>query len=962
MYYIYEINDMQKEIAIYDENKHVLTKDKNAFPITAPTEQEFISYVLQEFSEGRSKFTRKDYSEFCGYEIKANVLSNLKLNILENVFRKCRINLFVSKGYCLNPDYAVKWKGESADFQLSKAYYPQPVTCSQLKARFQNTSEAELFSYFLKDSRTKLITGQGGIGKTELLKHLFMLAQNHSIRYVYAVSLSYLLKYSLSHPIAENKLAEDIPLNGGILHDDTYNSYLFQLEQIKKCSPQMCSVWLLDGLNELLEQKTNTNATLIHRILQEIQDLCASKNCTVILTSRTEQEKSALPNTQMLVFEIGLISEQQKEISRKMKQIQNSGLAEKIRIPMYYCLYAKLEKAGQLPENENPYSFLKLYYLELLRHSIESKNLLTPETYSVMYLCFIPLLAHRMESFRTVVMSVSEVCALAEEINSEQDKSYLLEIVNQQNMYEIVSFSSLNVKIMISMLKSSGLFRCTKAQADEEEYLEFIHQDWREFACEFFVLNYLAYIRTKPVIISNSLKNGLFMPTFNLLERIQNVIAEQSGISRKIPESFSSAFPVQKKINFSDNYRTNLHRIESNIHILYTAFELYDHFRLHFYDEMYALSYDFAEFMMELAKEINLNALSQTTCIHYGKTLSALMECLRREHHDYQTCEKLYAFAMNDLALCEFEKSNSGEGMLAYRLVLHEMAKAKLAFNGMENFDIAYKMLLENKMLNLSANLLGCMQASPNQMLLEKKSELYSLTDAFSTYYEAVKAMTSGIYRLNGTELVYTSRQLAALCLKGYLLVDASGNPFLNSDYQLPDKTTLVFCEVVLNRISGQKDDFLKVLEGIQILTKINKGIVSQENTVYALYLLETMPNNSLSMVVRLSKFLRQNLIPESSRIFYIENYGGAVTDRLTDKGEKLYSALKNCITVQLAQIGQASAFDATDVYYYLADVENFIQILYKNQLANPHLLAILEKIQSDSRYQKFQKLLKKQS
>lgn len=235
---------------------------------------------------------------------------------------------------------------------------------------------------------------------------------------------------------------------------------------------------------------------------------------------------------------------------------------------------------------------------------------------------------------------------------------------------------------------------------------------------------------------------------------------------------------------------------------MYTIYELYDHFMLHHYNAMYDKAIDFFNYMKKISISAPLDrVINEDLCSRYARTLCALMECCRRKK-DYDLVYEIKDFIDNALQIND-SKRIFGEEKITVCTVKNQYAKAKLIeaiellkekssskkVQGEKQYKEAIDLLEENKSFNMSANLLGCIYATPIGVLRRELGLVPDEIKAAEVYESSIKAMTADeqLYQLKGTELIYTTRQLVNLMLKGYIIYDDKGW-IINNERCFPEK------------------------------------------------------------------------------------------------------------------------------------------------------------------------------
>ena len=425
----------------------------------------------------------------------------------------------------------------------------------------------------------------------------------------------------------------------------------------------------------------------------------------------------------------------------------------------------------------------------------------------------------------------------------------------------------------------------------------------------------------------------------------------------RIPEN---AEPLEEKI----------HTMLNDIILMYTIYELYDHFMLHHYNAMYDKAIGFFDHMKKISASAPLDrVLNEELCARYAKTLCALMECCRRRK-EYDRVYEIKDFIDNALQIND-SKRLFGEEKITVCTIKNQYAKAKLfeaidllkekspakKKQGKEQYKEAIDLLEANKTFNMSANLLGCIYSTPIGVLRHELGLVPDEVKAAELYDASLNTMTADeqLYQLKGTELIYTTRQLVNFMLKGYILYDRGWK--VNEEHRFQDKKTqtLKTAKEYLDKVDGQSLGFINWDRGIMKTVYVEYSKLSKENDNKrksdAFDLFESENTNMMTMIARISGLVEKG---KNSLIKKI------VTDKkitvLTEDGTKYKTALFDKIKENIDNIGKADAPDQTDCYYYLRDAVTFCETLISKQrgIAIDILEEIKDFIVSNEKYQMF--------
>ena len=846
---------------------------------------------------------------------------------------------------------------------------------------------------FLNQTENSLIIGPGGVGKTELLKQIYIQGAAVCQKKVYPIKLAHLLMQSAAHPISTSKYAESISESGGRYADGSYSSYILQYLRIP-CVPQEEAFFLLDGLNEMADMTTNENSAAAAAIYAEIRDLCRNPHIGVILTSRLAESAKKLGDVKPTLYQPDLLREELPEDAFGHCETgeQRELIRSLLRRPLFYKMYQEL--GGALPPTQ--YDLMQKFFQVKYRQSVAQKDGQDRFEQRCLYYLLLPLIAHKMHAKRIDYYNAKELRLLLNRLNNDENRTEIIEWLNfcleqsDLNNTEPLctpGFLSIPDKLLTNAKNTDFLLK-------EDDCFAFSHQEWKHFFGEYYVITYLAFLKYKyeNASVSGAMASPLLMPVFNLPTDVQETISAQTGIypaknnpkddpligreNQTRADAFAAFFPeIQLRTESymtADGFRE---RISDCIQMLYTVYEMYDHFRLHHYHAMKAIAGAFCDQFMALSEEYDPREyLSKDRLLRYAKTLTALTECARRDK-DYARVYLLYRFAMEQLGIEACRNSRIGESMLTFGVMQNQYAKAMLfesralsqtdPAKARQQLRTAIQLLKANIRCNMSANLLGCMYATPNRYL-RGIGMRPDPVKAAEVYERSFSAMTEGaLFTLTGTELQYTGRQLVNLMMKGYLLYGGrqdAGEPAwkANTEYCLPDAVTLEKTAAVLRHLEGQHAAFLNWDRAMHLIFSATQKQLPRDVQKTASDLLETEEANMMTMLLRLSNIPPHAYCGSGCKVYY-EN------KRKTDRSQRLEQKLLRKIDETAANIGKAEGFDATDSYYYLQDLEQLCRIIlaladedvkqHRDNEALPHTEAaqkVLDKLQKLKPYQAF--------
>lgn len=828
-----------------------------------------------------------------------------------------------------------------------------------VKLENHKNNQEMLNALFLKSDIPCLLYGSGGIGKTTLMKRLFLLAIENRMCPV-AVSLAQLLDYSEKHPIAKNILAANI-CSGGGAQSSYLGQFLHQHNENFQNFAQESLLFLFDGFNEMIDALTNKNCMLLSRIVQEIKDLCADKYYHVIISTREVHNPEAYfsKDFSFRKIKLGLIKgEMQLRFEEAISNEAKREIEDMLRRPLFYNLYQQM---AEKPLPGTKYEIMKQFYFGLFEQSVgQAIGDIAPK--SCLYFFVLPRIAHKLLAERRNDLPKQSACDFINQFNRENaNLDSILDMTNNC-LREMDTLALLEeaygfrvADSVLRMAEETNLF--VKEDRGAEIYYRFSHQEWLEFLGAFYVLNCLKL----DCIATES--ETVLMPTFNLNDRVREYICQQydlhptikddHALSRKFAEQFAVR-EIAEDLPYNEQ-RLQISRI---VYHLFLCFEFYDHCGLHLYEGMFAITNPVYEYMRTLAEQNNLRQLmDMNTRVHYIKSLCALVECFRRKL-DYENALAVCDFAEQALGLSDFQNALYDEEMLTYRMMRHQRGKAMLFYaqaayqedkpaDAAENlaakqrFDDAMKILESNRKYNLSANLLGCMYATPISFLLEKQWIKRDTVKAFCIYKSAVDAMQNSAYKMSGTELIYTGQQMVALLLKGYVILDANNEPRENTAFELPNIATLDLAKTVFSYMEGHNPVCLNCLRALEILYRAEYYDVNQKPQMRkaAIQLLQKEEESKLPLVslIYLSNIIPFSILSDSLlqelHIDKLYNH-----EKFTPAGESKRNALIERIVKQKQAIGKQNTFDQTDAYYYLQDLRQFGNIVCNINFRDSHI------------------------
>lgn len=865
---------------------------------------------------------------------------------------------------------------------------------------------------FLGSYNTKmLLTGTGGIGKTNLMR-LIVLAATDFIT-TYRINLPNLLMYSCSHEINSSQLAQGNTVSHGGKTDQGYTTYITQFLKLKEF-PQKDCLFLFDGLNELEDMSSNRTAALIDRLYKEIKDICSDISYRVIVSTR--YKKTADRRLSNIAFQeyrpdpLTISESEFDDLFADGTSEQNKKMIlELLSLPLYYNLYQKYFKKDTKDDDkkendvriilpDSPFNLMKCFYAAKAKDVI-NKNGQDGFALRSLYFLILPLLAHEMHKLRVLSLTTAQAeriitglnnvpgNILAEMINyctknatdwikSENEPDLAVKQAEEFGIPSVMSQgeSIRTIDTVINEACNSDIICYEENEGIGR--ISFSHQEWRDFLGAYYVINYLN-IQKKRYDADRAIDREFacepLFPVFNLPTYVQKTISDvfhfypaenddakdtddvkerRAALNYEKGKVFKEFFALKTEMPHNNN---TIDIIESSMTRLFTAFELYDHFMLHHYKNMYELAEPFyTNIIAPLCtndQDLTHIFTNKDVCLRYCKSVAALMECARRAG-EFSFVYELHDTVMISFKINKYKSSRLGEHMLTYRILQHQYAKAYLfesvkkisegdTVQGSVQFRNAVRLLDENSTCNMSANLLGCMYATPCRFLTENTAIVRDPVKAAEIYDKAFSAMTSkAIAPLLGTELLYTGMQYVNLMSKGYVryteLPDGNCKWRANTNDLLPDKATLLQMKKILDQLEGQDYSFLNwnramlliYSEILQIDLGDGKDTKTRLETAADLLLSES--NNIMTMTIRLANVIAPDYWPEGQSIYCQKNdkYTNKGTEEEKTKLNESRDRLNKIINGFDDDINKAKLPDETDKYYYLNDLERLCGII----------------------------------
>lgn len=976
---MYDFFENGRFIASYDSKRGILKKGneqiqvENTYPLL-----NFINYLVEKYSQ-----SNRNICSIQDFRIENNIwqingLTRIKQNAIA-FFKNVGIDILDEKNssqrrFIANQSYTIikQTSLNNADDNSkisNNKYYHQDILDDLGQTIGMNSKYESFYENIITKTKNIFIYGDGGFGKTELLKR-FYISSVEKRQQAYKVNLSYLLLYSISNPINNIHLCRDIVDNGGKLKDEIYTSYLFQLLKIEKFT-KGC-YFFFDGLNELLDQKSNETAFVIFQIVKEITQLCSNKHTFVIISSRNKSDSELIKNVDFTYITLsGINNPSMKNVAasyepdEEKQKILYNLLTRPIFYNFYYNAYANNTANSTYAiksSNSKLYDLLFNCYLRYYEQTAgTTKNIKDRSFYSFAYLFVLPYIAYIFEQSRQNEFYLSEFYDILDSVNrSDSDYrkfhiAYLNNIINCNSLGINVSSVDIDTNSLFSIIINTGFVKIITM--GDEKFVSFEHQTIREFLCSMYVSEYLFFLKKES---ARCAKVFDIAPSFNLRSDVQELIKDITGINSKktvtsqVEKAFVDAFIVPSKIIVTRNILKTIEKFRSSCFVFWVRFEMYDHFTLHFYDAYRQNIESFTDSVIEYFKGQNIEkSVDRNSRMFLIKALCGLIESLRRKG-DFAKCHKIAEFVVNDLDLESF-KGYPGEAYLTYASMKNQIGKFLIFESLSDNnknddsgFKEALSILEDNKEFPLSAALIGGWYSTPVVPIL-KKGFKRDVVKAFDIYYSAYKNATRGFIYLGGTELIYIARQSLSLLMKGYVSVKKQDNSIVFDEVKMPSlitKDTLDFANQIFLNMNGQNTSFMPWLRAVyDIYTKkISRGTYSD---------LIKEEENHMTIILRLSRIVNDNHFPSDKMIFdengSLSNYGKYIEKKLWDT-----------INFFLDSIGKTASVDDLEKFYLLYDAVWFVDLLEClsqdfSDIDTFQIKKIRDTIKQDQRYKNFQ-------
>ena len=757
-----------------------------------------------------------------------------------------------------------------------------------------------------------LLYGTGGLGKTTFLKSLLD-AWPDAMGDAFYCSLTALLEEAAASPILKQAHCGTQISRAGCT-GKVHSSYLFRHCGLMQYEGSRTYTFLLDGLNELIDRSNSRTYDSIRQILDEIAMLNVP-NVYVILTTRN-------PNDADILNKIWQIRTATLSGLRETTDIADSIRSDEamrlLSLPLFYTMYQKLRKQKKaIPDSR--YGLWYMFHRNACEQAYRNKNLPADEVLYRYYI-LLPMFAHFMEVNRTDYITKTQAIRLISKVqNSVGMQEICQSIINQieggrlrtqiqfLNTAQIIYRSFRNIAYFISF---------------QEDRISFLHQEIREYFAAFHVVWFIKSIRFAPL-------SKTFLPNFNLRSDVQKLALEALGFLSQPPGSKNNAKPENQPIRqkngerllelfgTSEVIRASFDmeeirsQIEQNLCLCHCAYSFTDHFMLQLPETRYTIMSPFCESLLHAKRFVSeYIRLFPTEDRQMMIDVYTGMIYYYRVHHHYGKCREIYDFCMEYLS--------EGCAPFYIRKLRHQLGKVLLynsqdlltgvvpeseynpehGYSAEDMFAKSLEVLESCLPYNMTANILGHLYAFPVKWITEHGLLKRDVCKAFLIYRDAYRDMTDPDYLLvrQGTELVYTARQMLGLLTKGYVHLrnqepmEGDKCPLFAGD---ESRESMDFAAEVLTHLTGQSYPFLDW----------NRGVVNlyQNHTEAAMQNFENEKDNCMTQIIALAQ--------------HWEKDGDALREKLRDTLREIKKTA-----------GETVICEHTDTAYYLLDAEKLLQ------------------------------------
>lgn len=611
----------------------------------------------------------------------------------------------------------------------------------------------------VKEKRHVAITGEGGLGKTTFLEGLISKRPfKAEFNNVYLISLAGLAAAAKANPIITGFNGNRFETkDSSYIGRELYSRVSLDVRNFfnKNDKPYLL---LLDGLNELYE---NSDSDRVDEILNEIKYLSEETPICIVLTSRTIDDDflgihpygfikttiTGTPKENIRAFEIEGYSQE---------------ITELIKIPMYFIMFEKLERTGNLSRETTKYSLLEHTWEQLFSQSTFAEN----DAKKALYYCFAPELAQYMVNNRTGLEISAESAA---EFFDSVPKSVFKPLLST-NGCSTERVNALKGAEIVGMMQAENI-------VSSGDTVKFIHQDWREFLAAFSLKNKFDLV-VKYYNNSGFIADDMPLLNLNVPNTVTEMFLESMGIKADIAERCSGILSKLKELALSDRVKSTAN--EKDIVFVEALCQLTECIPANTKNGDYAKIYSkIQDCLRELIDKVFFYTVFGKSQIHSERTAQLFVNIIikqsemLRNRTMYQSALEYINYGTS-IVDGDSMKLRNQEGKVymyyaqsCYRGEIIDSVEA-LNLDVAEAFIKGMNIIRVNarKHNNMSSNLLAMIESTPAPFIRQNHLAQIDYVNAFWTYFDVMNGNHSG------KEIVYSLRQCAALLIKGYVEVN----------------------------------------------------------------------------------------------------------------------------------------------------------------------------------------------
>ena len=711
----------------------------------------------------------------------------------------------------------------------------------------EHTSVTTLADDAIEACKCLYIVNSGGYGKTHFLKTiLFEMNTDVQSRTTDYLSLASLLKDALSSPVSENAHCRN-----DMTRASDKTSYIFRHLSMRtgrrmNYNADTQYLFLLDGLNELLEQNSSHTYDTMRLIIEEIKGLAACDNVRLAVTSRRRDDILRIfpDGTGFCDAQLTGVKDQRIKPTVPLTE-ECARLLEK---PLFFRYKETLEDTGNAGKGtpiETQYGLFEFIHSYSAMQTYKEKDLQKDE-YLYLYFVVLGAIASFMETGRSREITKKQVLRLVDKIHSsaavqERYRTMINSILKEDAKRSEIVFSKAPDFYYDDL---RGLSEFVEFTGDT---LHFIHDDVQEYFVCFSVISYLNSIHDTelPMLIEMT-------PDFNMRSSAQNAIKAELGLTEKnCSASLYATFPTYLAEKRSEEHNKTakaifrifsvteplqpcasedeiLYHFRQQLALCLCCYRFLDHFGIGtpFDEERYQIISPFTESLLAHADFFidRPRLLSAEENQAAAEIFAAVFQHLRLKK-DYGTARKYYEFAeQRFLPDCDKLRRTllrhhrakiwmlnaqdifaPGEKpVISDWFSIEEMDNKAETHSGHPDEDLRHrhgrwlfneslKELEKCIPLNLSGNLLGHIYEKPVGWLEENDLLKRNCKKGFEYYRKTYEGMIDdhSLLQMKGTEILYTARAMMLMLYKGYVRINLSDGAISDTSGSLLNLETL---------------------------------------------------------------------------------------------------------------------------------------------------------------------------